>query len=139
MEVNDENTKNDLGGNLLGRVLGRLNSERNFLGSRRRAAYFSIFLILGFIALVAALFSLKNSANSSGIDSLSYIFYNPASAIFAAKETAFFILEGLPAGSIAIVFFACAAALLFLKYASKSFKDSQFWSDKINKYKNGTK
>lgn len=123
--------------NLLDKVLGRINSEKNFLGSKKRAIYFSLFLIAGCSVLIFAFFSLRRSVFMSGMDSLPYFLYNPHSAVFAAKETLFFMLEGLPAGSLAIMFFSAALILIFLKYVSKNFHDSVFWSEKIKKYKDG--
>ena len=124
---------------LLEKVLGRINSEKNFLGCRKRAIYFLLFLIAGCSVLIFALFSLKHSAFVSGMDSLPYFLYNPHSTAFAARETLFFMLEGLPAGSLAIMFFAGALILIFLKYVSKNFHDSVLWSEKIKKYKDGGK
>ncbi len=132
-EESGTNTKKGL----LERVLGRINSEKNLLSSKKRAIYFSLFLLAGCSVLIFALFSLKHSVFMSGMDSLPYFLYNPHSAIFAAKETLFFMLEGLPAGSLAIMFLSAALILIFLKYVSKNLHDSVFWSEKIKKYKDG--
>ena len=60
---------------LLEKVLGRINSEKNFLGCRKRAIYFLLFLIAGCSVLIFAIFSLKHSSFVSGMDSLPYFLY----------------------------------------------------------------
>ncbi|TSC60330.1 MAG: hypothetical protein LiPW15_208 [Parcubacteria group bacterium LiPW_15] len=139
MEADIKESGNGKETGLLERVLGRISSEKNFLGSKKRVVYFSLFLIAGCSLLVFALFSLKHSVFTSGMDSLPYFLYAPHSAVFAARETLYFILEGLPAGSIAIAFFAAALILIFLKHVSKNIHDSVLWSKKIKKYKDGGK
>lgn len=122
---------------LLSRILGRIKTEKSFLASKNRTIYFAIFFILGIGGLLFAVLSFFESAFGSGFDSLAYFLYDPKLFFKILGDTAYFALESLPAGSLAVSFLVAGIALILLKYLSKNFTETMFWSKKIKKYSNG--
>ncbi len=117
---------------LFERIITRLKMEKKLAVSRRRMLYFVFILagtFAGFIVTCAALQNIL--VQSELLKILSLVFSDPKVVLANWQDFGLFVLESLPAISLAIFFVALFVLLGSLKYAVKYLAQMLSWSKKI--------
>lgn len=102
------------------RVINRINTEKELVASKRKAAYFSIALAGSATLFSVTLLSLGGSLIESEVLKLLSVFVSdPGASLANWQDSGLFFLESLPVAHLALFLVALLAVLQSLKYVAK--------------------